>query len=124
MVPDAIVVSYPLSIKCPQCRKPDKRVKSLTRSDTRLARRLVILENAYYLVSLQEEDSWSDYCEQHSKLLDSLLEKKVLVMKNPTLLSFIKARLTSLYKDGWMAANIYHLRLFDEQLPTTVLVAT
>ena len=105
------------SIKCPICKKDIINVKSLTRNDT------YILRKHYFkmkiIVMLVDIKILTDI-ENKIKLANSLFNFIIYnkkIMKDCGLEKFVKDRLNHLYYyNNWTAANIYHLRIFGEQL--------
>ena len=92
-------------------------VKPVTRSDTELARRVVILGD--YITFLETLDYVNTEEELHllyRNVLDSLFAHKALVRQNDILVSLLKRRLRLLYLDGWKAANLYYHQFFGTQI--------
>jgi len=114
---EAVIIRTAWSTKCPQCRQKIMDVKPVTRSDTELARRVVILGD--YITFLETLDYVNTEEELHllyRNVLDSLFAHKALVRQNDILVSLLKRRLRLLYLDGWKAANLYYHQFFGTQI--------
>ena len=114
---NSVIIKTAWSIKCPQCRQKIMRVKSITRSDTELARSIAILEDYISFLEIIEyvntEDELHKLCRN---VLDALLVHKILIKKNEQLVFLLKRQLSNLYMDGWKAANMYHHKFFGIQI--------
>ena len=114
---EAVIIRTAWSIKCPQCRQKMMNVKPVTRSDTKLARNISILgDYISFLEILHYVNTEEELHELYRNILDSLLSHKTLVKQNETLVTLLKLRLTNMYMDGWMAANMYHHKFFGIQI--------
>ena len=93
-------------------------VKPATRSDTSLGRRVAMaIDYSSFLSALDDVRSLEERYELHTSVLDIMTANKTVVRENSVLSSILKARLRSLYtEEGWLAANLYHHRLFGRQI--------
>lgn len=110
-------VFTPMSCKCPICKKPITNMKPLTRSDTFDGRvNTLFISTRNLLFSIDSEQDLTKKKEIARALFNMIIDNKILLQKRRGLQHALKNKLKNLYELGWSDANIYHLRIFGEQI--------
>ena len=110
-----IRLSTPYSVMCPQCRKQIYNVKPITRSNTKLGRKMLIIKtikNTFSNVSLNTH-SKQEIVSKFRYLCSKILLLKEIIFEDLRFVKIISEKLTELYYDfDWKCANIYHILLY------------
>lgn len=116
--PNYCSIMSPYTTRCPICRKNIGNVKSLTRSDTRNGRgQALILTIRNMLFQIEMETNSKEKQEIAVRMFNIIVNNNILLFENETLATAIKEKLKTLYTiNNWTPANLYHLRLFGEQI--------
>lgn len=115
--PNHCSIMVPYSTECPICKKDIGNVKSLTRNDTYIGRKQYFtmnIRNTLLHIKLSPDIETK---EKLAKLIFNLIIDNKKMMKDCGLENVVKDLLNHLYHNkNWTPANIYHLRIFGEQL--------
>lgn len=114
----SVIISTPFYTQCPQCRSNIGSVKSITRSDTYLARKLSLfthIRNKLFAVDLTESKEEKETI--LNDIFDKILRNKVILKDEKIFNNMISTKLIDLYeKEGWKPANMYYNQIFGKQL--------
>ena len=114
---DRVVISSPITIKCPQCRANISLNKRLIRSDTQLAREVVMAYDFnYFEVAINEATDKNEIHSLYKLHSETLRENKVLIRNTENLDHYTKNYLKTAYKNGWKEANLVYMEIFGKQL--------
>ena len=118
ILPGRVVVNTAWATTCPQCRGDIMEVKSVTRSDTDLARHIAIASDYdFFLTALDNVSSQEEEFSLYQKFMEIFSNNIAIIRKDEVLSSLIKSKLRRLYEEkGWNAANLYHHQFFGSQL--------
>lgn len=115
---DKVVIGTPFYTKCPQCRGNIGNVKPITRSDTHIARRISLCSQ--YCKQIFRADITNSKEEKEyifKNIFDLIIRNKQIIKKEEIFKDILREKLQFLYKnDNWKPANLYHNRIFGEQI--------
>lgn len=118
LFPSKVLVTSPLSVKCPECRGRISTVKPVTRSDTAFARYVALISE---YITILDELAMAGNSQMRDELLHELFRDLVSnhqLLKGTSINEAVRQRLIDLYRDqNWKAANLYYLSLFGSQIP-------
>lgn len=113
-----IIISTPFYTKCPQCRGNICNVKTVTRSDTRFARRTCFARELNKMLVAADINQDNDQRQIiFTNIFKIISRNKNLIRGDERFKNIISEKLRFLYKkQNWKSANLYHHKIFGEQI--------
>ena len=115
---DKVILSSPLYVKCPQCRQNNGNIKPVTRSDTKYARKMSLINYCINeLINVQLSQSREEMVDIYKDMFEIVLQNKNLIKDENIFNDILKDNLKFLHKYfNWKSAKMYYNHIFDEQI--------
>jgi hypothetical protein len=112
------IISTPFYTKCPQCRGNIRNVKTVTRSNTKFARRTCFARQLNRMLVEVETNQDNDQRELiFTNIFKIISRNKILIRGDERFKNIIRENLIFLYKEQkWKSANLYYHKIFGEQI--------
>jgi len=116
--PTRVTVSTPFYAQCPQCRGDIGNVKPTTRADTHFARQAFLFINVRnILFSIEMAQTNEEKSVLFKNIFETVVQNKHIIKDEERFKNMIRNKLKFLYENNeWTPANIYHIRIFGEQI--------
>jgi hypothetical protein len=111
-------MSTPFYARCPQCRGDIGNVKPITRADTHFARQVSLItqiRNQLFKVEMVETNTEKSVI--FKDIFETIVHNKDLIKNEERFNTMLRKKLKFLYEhDSWKPANLYHSRIFGDQI--------